>query len=289
MQRVTSDIRWTAPGWQDGGDPATMCLMVTGERPTDGIETGSTEMSPGRQKLVSGGMLVLGLVLAAAGVAAVFTADSDAGAAALLAIGAVVVLLVVFGDRLESLRYGDLELVLRRRADEAAGRGELETARVLKRAADTIGQRVATAARSYKTVRGAMPAGPERTARMDSIITEARRDAHAYDIDQEEVLSLLWTGSEGARVWALGVLQANPGLATTRAVLEAVERPDQMFDQYHALKLADLFISRPETPAWARERVVAAVRTQLESGKLGEDADSLEAAERVLRRASPPS
>jgi hypothetical protein len=114
-----------------------------------------------------------------------------------------------------------------------------------------------------------MPASPERTAKMDRIIAEAKRDAHAADLDPEEVLSLLWTGSEGARVWALGVLQERPELATTRAVLEAVQRPDQMFDQYHALVLAERFMSLPTTRTWARERIAAAVRAQLESGALG--------------------
>ena len=263
--------------------------MTNRERSVDAGERGSTEESPFRRKLVIGGLLVLGLALASAGATAVFTTDSEAGAAALLTLGAVVVLIVALGDRLESLRYGGLELVLRRRADEAADRGDLEAAKVLRRAADTIGQRVATVARSYKTLRGTMPAGPERTRRMDSIIEEASRDAHAYDIDQEEVLSLVWTGSEGARVWALGVLCERPELATTRAVLEAVQRPDQMFDQYYALKLAESFVTLSTTEDWARKRVAAAVRTQLESGALGDDWPSKEVAEEVLRLTSAPS
>ena len=261
--------------------------MASSQRLTDSTQPEWTGTSPQRHKLVSSGLAGLGLGLAAAGVAAVFTTESDTGAAALLTVGVLIVLFVALGDRLESLRYGDLELVLRRKADEAASRGDLETAKVLERAADSVGQRIARVARSYKTVRSGMPPGPERTARMDSIIAEARRDAHAPDIDEDGVLSLLWTGSEGARVWALGVLQERPELATTRAVLEAVQRPDQMFDQYHALLLAERFVSIPTTRIWARERVADAVRVQLESGALGEDRKSLDAAERVLKLVSP--
>jgi hypothetical protein len=176
-----------------------------------------------------------------------------------------------FGDQLESLRFGDLEIRLRRKADEAASRGDLEAAEVLERAADIVGQRVKKTAAAYKSVRGGMPAGPERTAKMDAIIAEARTDAHAHDIDSEEVLSLLWTGSEGARVWALGILQERPELATPRAVLDAVQHPDEMFDQYHALVLADLVLRLPTTRAWTRERVFDAVRFQLQSGALGND------------------
>lgn len=286
--------RWRDPGLhapesRNVDEIGDHLAMTGGVQSSHGNDAGSIGASPRRQKLVSRGLAVLGLGLTAAGVAAVFTTESDTGAAALLTVGTLILLFAALGDRLESLRYGDLELVLRRKADEAARRGDLEAAKVLERAADSLGQRVARVARSYTTVRGAMPPGPERTAKTESIIAEARDDAYAPDIDQEEVLSLLWSGSEGARVWALGVLQARPELATTRAVLEAIQRPDQMFDQYHALVLAERFVSLATTETWARERVAAAVRAQLESGALGDDRDSIDFVKRVLERASSPS
>jgi hypothetical protein len=258
---------------------------MSNREPTAGsTEQGRPGPSVTRQRLVSAGLAVLGLGLAATGIVAVFTTESDTGAAALLGVGTILVLFAVLGDRLESLRYGDLELVLRRKADEAARRGDVEGAKALERAADTVSKRAARLARSYKSVRGSMPAGPERTELMERIIDEARKDAHAPDLDEEEVLTLLWTGSEGARVWALAVLQERPELATTRAVLEAVQRPDQMFDQYHALVLAELVISRSATEPWVRKRIAAAVREQYESGALGDDDDSIEAAERILEQ-----
>lgn len=61
--------------------------MVDSERIGDAIERVPSAASARRQKLVTGGLVVLGLAFAATGVAAVFTADSDAGAAALLTIG----------------------------------------------------------------------------------------------------------------------------------------------------------------------------------------------------------
>jgi hypothetical protein len=86
---------------------------MSNREPTAGsTETRSTESSITRQWLVSAGLAVLGLGLAAAGIVAVFTTESDTGAAALLAVGTILVLFTALGDRLESLRYGDLELVL---------------------------------------------------------------------------------------------------------------------------------------------------------------------------------
>ncbi|MET7808661.1 hypothetical protein [Micromonospora chersina] len=259
--------------------------MVAGEHQANATGTSPTRTWKSQSKLISGALAVLGLGLTAAGAVAVFTTD-NAGAGALLVIGAILMLFGAFGDRLESLRYGDLELVLRRKADEAAGRGDSEAAEILQRAADTVGQRVAKVAHLYGTVRGAMPAGPPRTARMEGLITEARRDARATDLDAEEVLRLAWTGSEGARVWALGVLQERPELATTRVVLEAVQRPDQMFDQYQALVLAERFVALGTTGPWARARIAAAVSGRLESGALGTDRDCHDAAERVIHDVS---
>jgi hypothetical protein len=256
-----------------------MANSQAGAEPGDVSTTGQPSW---RERLVGGALVLLGLGLAGSGIAAVFTSDSDAGAAALVGVGSLLVLFVATADRLESLRYGDLELRLRRKADEAAARGDHESAKILQRAADTVGERVARTARSYRSVRGTMPPGDERTARMGQIMREARLDAMGPDLDEEEVLNILWTGSEGARVWAIAVLQERPELATTRAILEAVQRPDQMFDQYEALELADRFVSLTTTRTWARERIAEAVRLQLESGKFGKDRDCLDAAERLL-------
>ena len=232
-------------------------------------------------------LTALGLGLLGAGVAAVFFTREGAGAAALLSVGAVLIFFGVVGDRLESLKYGDLEVALRRKADEAARRGDVEAAEVLQHAADTIGQRVSQVASSYKSVRSTMPAGSERTARMEEIIEQAPKDDYAPGVDQQQVLSLLWTGSEGARVWALGVLQARPELATTRAVLEALERPDEPFDHYHALVLAERFMTAPQAGSQARKRVREAVLAQLDSGAFGADTDRHAMANRLLQREFP--
>jgi hypothetical protein len=232
----------------------------------------SARRSKGKQPFVIRGLLaLLGLGLVGIGVAAIFTTDGGAGSATLVGAGSLLVLFGALGEELESLRFGDLEVRLLRKADEAASRGDLEEAKVLQRAADIVGQRVRKTATAYTFVRSGMLAGPERTAKMGAIIAEARVDAHARDLDAEEVLRILWTGPEGARVWALGVLQERPELATPRAVLDAIQHPDQMFDTYQAFILADKFIKSGTPAIWTLERVGEAVHYQLHSGKLGID------------------
>ena len=243
--------------------------------------------SKGKQPFVVRGLsALLGLGLVGTGVAAIFTINNGAGAATLVGVGSLFVLFGALGDQLESLRFGDLEVRLLRKADEAASRGDLEAAKALERAADIVGQRVRKTAAAYRSVRGGMPAGPERTAKMDAIMVDARADARARDLDEEEVLLRLWTGSEGARVWALAVLQERPELATPRAVLDAVRNPDQMFDQQQALVLADNFVKSGTSAIWTLERVGEAVHHQLHSGKLGTDHSALNTAVQVLNDAS---
>jgi hypothetical protein len=239
-----------------------------------------------KTKLISAGLAVVGLALAGVGIIAIFTTQSDTGSAALLGFGAFLLLFAALGDRLESLRYGNLELGLRRKASDADRRGDFETSRILRNAADTLAGRAASAAERYKTIRKSMPSDLDRTRAMERLVAEARKDAGAPDLDQEEVLRMLGTGSEGARVWALGILQERPDLATPRAVLDAIERPDQMFDQYHALLLGTKFAAAPTTRTWTRERLARTVKAQLDAQAYGSDHDCINAAKALLQRVS---
>jgi hypothetical protein len=214
-------------------------MTVDGSK-ADAVGADAAGRSTKRQTPFMRGLLaLLGLGLVATGIAGIFTANSEAGAATLVRIGTLLVLFGAIGDQLETLRFGDLELRLRQEAAAAVSRGDVQTAKALERAADALRQRVKLATRAYKSLRTEMPAGYERTQKMNEILNEGKRDAKAPDLDEEDVLRLLWTGPEGARVWALGVLQELPRLATPRAVLEAIQHPDQMFDQCQALILAE--------------------------------------------------
>lgn len=233
-----------------------------------------------------GFLALLGLGLVGTGIASIFTANSEAGAATLVGVGSLLVLLGAIGDQLESLRFGDLELRLRQEAIAAVNRGDMQTAKALERAADALRQHVKLATRSYKSLRTEMPAGEERTRKMEEILNEGKRDADAPDLDEEDALRLLWTGPEGARVWALGVFQKRPELATPRAVFEAIQHPDQMFDQYQALILADKFVISGTSEIWTLERVGKTVHDHLHSGALGTDQGCLNQAKQTLRDAS---
>jgi hypothetical protein len=190
------------------------------------------------------------------------------------------VLVFASGERLESLRFGDLEVRLRREAAAAERNGDTEAAAVLKSAADTLAQRAVSVARRYESVRSSLPAGAGRTERMAALVREAQQHAHDPGIDQDQILNWLWTGSEGRRVWALGVLRRRPELATTRALLEALERPDHLFDWRQTLIVARDFL--PRVDEWHRERIAGVVQRLRDSGEFATDPECAEKADLLL-------
>jgi hypothetical protein len=228
---------------------------------------------------------VLGVALTFVGALAVFATDNGAGAAGLLAIGGGLLILGLMAGELKTLRFGGIELELIQEAEAAEARGDDEAARVLRQAAATLSQRAGTAAKAYKSIRADMPAGNERTAKMEAVLKSFKTDAALLpkSLDPEEVLALLSSGSAGARVWALAVLQERPEYVTVRGLLEAVERPEDQFDWYHALVLADKYINLPSTRQWAIERICRVVRTQLNTGAYGTDSDCISRATAVLK------
>ena len=253
-------------------------VRVASESPRNSRTAGATGSPIAIRVLV----VALGIGMTGAGIAAVFLDRGNAGAAALIILGSVLVLIAALGEQLDSLRYGDLEVVLRRRAVEAEGRGDPETAAVLQNAADRIGSRISATARSYASLRTTLARGQARTEKMEEVLAEARQEARTSDLKQDDVLTAFWTGSEGARVWALGVLEEHPEMATTRVVLDAVERPDHAFDHYHALLLAQKWLELPTIDRRSRERVVTAVREQIRIGAIQVDGDRYELAQRIL-------
>jgi hypothetical protein len=153
---------------------------------------------------------------------------------------------------------------------------------VLTDAADLVSGRAAQVGGAYASLRASLPAGDERTREMTKIFRRAVDEADGLKIDREEVLGRLWCGSEGQRIWALGVLTRRPQLATTRAVLEAIQRPDDMFDLYHALCLAYTMLHLEQTPMWHQERIQKAVGELKREDAFGTDRDCLKIADKIL-------
>jgi hypothetical protein len=224
----------------------------------------------------------IAIALIAAGAIGVFVVEDGTGVAALVAAGTVLLAIVALGERIESLRWGEVELKLRRQADVAAEAGDQNLERELRTAADALAARAAPVATSYEAVRAAMKPGPQRTAAMEAEIGRAREDAASSEFSREDLARLFRTGGDGERVYALGVMQERPELAVSDLVLEAVRSPKTPFEHFHALVLADIL--EPDLTPAQRQALAAALRHLLESRAVRRDSDRAAVAARLLQR-----
>jgi hypothetical protein len=214
---------------------------------------------------VTGG--VLGVCLLALGVVAVFESDNDAAVAALIAAGTVLVVVGVLGRRIESLRWREIELTLRRQADEAIERGDLERAEQYRELARVLSEQAAPFAATYEDLRRVMPYGPERTARLEEELARAKHEARSRttSYSPDEVLNLFKEGSEGERIFAIGLMQEEPALADPEVALDAIRRSRSAFEQYHGLELARRLMKSLD--GGTRRELLAAIREEMESGQ----------------------
>jgi hypothetical protein len=200
---------------------------------------------PSHRGLIDLGVSLLALALLGVGAVSVFEADNGTASAAMLAAGTTLLVIVALGDRLESIRFGQVELGLRRAADEAAAAGDEERAQQLRIAADTVAHRAASVARTYEEIRRSRSPGPSRTAAMEAVVDEARGDAKSGHVLQAEDLDRFLAAGDGLRIYALGFLEEKPQLASFQQILDVVRRPRSDFELSQALVVA-----RAALPRW---------------------------------------
>ncbi len=125
----------------------------------------------------------------AAGGTAVFVTDNGTGSAALVSIGAALLLAAGLWDRLESFEF----------------------------------------------------AGAKMQMRIDAV-AEARAAARRKRHEPAEVRHLFERGTDGERMYALGLMQEDERLRDFAVSLEAIEHSRSAFEQYYALSLAELML-----------------------------------------------
>lgn len=236
--------------------------------------------------------LLLGLLGAAsfgAGVAAVFLSTNGTGTGVLIAFGGVVLVLALLGDRIESLEFGGAKLKMRAAAaekfalaEDSESRGDSVTAARLRAEAQALLEAAGPIAVEYRTVRGSMPASPARTMAMERIVARARKLADEQSFDRAEVLRWLREGTDEQRVTALAMMQAKPELREFDSVLTAIKRARTPFEQYHALRLADIMLD--DLDAADKQRLVEAVKG-VRGRRFRRDTDRWLLSERILRKA----
>lgn len=232
---------------------------------------------------------VLGLGLLLAGTVATFVSSNDVGTAALVAGGFGLAALAYLGERVTRVKYGEFEADLERvkkaetlvkAAAVAEGAGATEHAEKLRsEALETLGD-LKFAGRSYEELRSSMPAGWQRTQRMEDIVAEARDLARERGVTIDQVRELAASDAEGDRLMALGAMEEVASRRDFDILVPLVEVPKSPFEHYHALRVASQMV--PELDEHQRQRLVNIISQQREEHRLASDSDRRRLIDRIL-------
>ena len=211
-----------------------------------------------------------------AGGIAVFVTDNGTGSAALIAAGVVLGALALFGDRIASVDVAGAQITLAQAstqlqaaADEADAAGNSVAADRLRAQAARLLELAGPVAERYEQLRE-QPSGRERTTGMTALVQEARSAARSEQWDAESVRQLFQTGRDGMRLYALGLMEADPSLTDIFSVIDAIDASRSAFEQYHALLVARSAARSDLDPQTAHTLSDALTRA-LESRRTGED------------------
>lgn len=231
---------------------------------------------------------LLGVGSFGTGVFAVFVTSNGTGTAVLLAFGGALLVLALFGNRIESFELGGAGLKLRAAAaqrfalaEESERQGDTATAGRLRAEAQALLESAGPIAADYWRVRGSMRAGPERTQAMHDVVSRARHLPETRTFESSEVLRWLYEGTDGERVTALALMQASPELRNADAVIAALEVRRSAFEHYQSLVLARLMTDDLDTHQLGR--LAELVRSQ-QGEVFHPGGDRWEVSEDILRR-----
>jgi hypothetical protein len=205
-------------------------------------------------------ILVVGVGLIVTGAVAVFTTSNDTGTAALLAVGTALVALAVVGNRIETIRFRELEIQLAEQRVELALRGaeasikanEPEEAAKFRNEALKGLRELHSFGIGYEVTRETMPPGPRRTAKMDSDFVEARRRTRAHPPSSDQVRDLFLQGGDGDRIAALAAMTEDPSLRDFDLILDAIANSRSAFEQHRAMAVAQNMVHELNTEQQAR-------------------------------------
>jgi hypothetical protein len=191
----------------------------------------------------------LGLAMLGAGVLVLFTTDHDARSAFLLTLGVALVLIAVLRGRVQLEGFEILgakvrvrEVVKRRlelagssgRAGDDDGAALHQQALVLQKLVGLYGL--------YEHIRRVEPPGPRRTAALDRLAARMQEAGGEADFDPAEVIGWFHDGTDALRVVALNLMLANEDYRDFVAVLETVDKPHSLFEQFYGLQLGEAMV-----------------------------------------------
>ena len=139
----------------------------------------------------------------------------------------------------------------------------------------------------YEALRRTMPTGAERTRRMTALLLVAHRLAQTHSWSPADIHTAWASNEDGKRLFALGLMQGDPQLANVEVLVDGIRASRSAFEQYHALRAAEVAVLRGEDAKAVRSAVQAELRGELRADgidtRIGTDSDRFRTAQRVLR------
>ena len=246
----------------------------------------------------------VGFAATTAGGVSVFVTTNGTGSAALIAMGAVCIVLAALWDRVKTVKGGGVEVelvqVAQRKLDAAKAadsRGDRSAAALLRAEADELLTLARPWAAEYEHVRGSLPSGPRRTALMEESVARARetaetRRAAGEPIDPRDVRAVFTSGNDGARVTALGFMQGDPDAVDLDIVLDVIGDSRSAFEQAHAFAVADEVSRRQSLEPASAKRLLDAAEAALATDRVQRSRSRRDSAESIVRRlqeTAPPN
>jgi hypothetical protein len=182
------------------------------------------------------GLFVIGALLLAAGVVALFPGE-EVGGIAMVFFGVVLLVLALFFHRLEEVKWQFAGNTFRAKLAAVAGPDlvrELETAGL----ADDI-----SAYTFIHETLGETEAYKAAKIRLQDTLVYKVKDAGLVNRPSKEEIMTLLSGSPAERVLALGFVYSDPRLQTVEVLEGSILRPRSGNEQYHAMKIAKSRVS----------------------------------------------
>ena len=188
---------------------------------------------------------VIGVGMLLGGVVVLFTTDQSARSGFLLTLGLVLVLVALLGGRIQLEGFEILGAkvrvreVVKRRLElaESPGRDQGADGAELRDQAVVL-QKLVGLYGLYEHIRRMEPPGDERTETLTSLPCACRRSEGRPEFEPAEVMGWFHEGTDALRVIALNLMLANKKYRDFVAVLETVDMPHSLFEQYYGIELA---------------------------------------------------
>jgi hypothetical protein len=233
-------------------------------------------------------LFAFGTLALASGATAVFVTSNDAGAAALVIVGAALLAFGVLVERIVSLKAGQIELQLLQLVGETAAAvksGDSDRAARLSERAAALVATVSPLAAEYERVRSVLPSSRERAQDLNQRVVEtARRRAADDEVSRETIEFLFDTRGEGNRLTALALMQGRPEAASLPVLESAILHPASDFEQFHALLSAEAALGSGALDPARRAQLIATVEEAAAGGTIRDaSSDRMRIAQRIAK------